>query len=355
MLLLPFAAMADGKVFAPIALPANVVIPDQRALIHFTNGTERLVIETRLTGSGPNFAWVVPLPEQPVIEPASTGLFPTLQYLFRPNLVDDVRRYYLAILAAIWLGYLSLFVRPTGKVIWKDVAACALVAGCAGLSVRAVPGGVVAVAVFSVLILAVACVRKGTEPAVSIAGLRLVAAMLTAMFLPSLGKSKAGTMSQSTASEEMVSILERKLVGVFETTTRSSRDPKALQEWLRENGFTVSTNSEPVIESYVKDGWVFVAAKLRRDQAQRATSTPHPLSFTFKTDRPVYPMRLTGVDNGPVSLELYVFGPERAAAPHFKAERCARPVYPEPAPDGLAFSQRRSRERPNIVHPLLRK
>src|ERR1035438_4042810 len=43
-------------------------------------------------------------------------------------------------------------------------------------------------------------------------------------------------------------------------------------------------------------------------------------------------MRLTGVDNGPLSVELYVFCPSRAEASHFKVESCTRP---------------------NIAHPLL--
>lgn len=76
-LCVPITMLADGKFFPPTALPANVTIPDQRALIHFTNGIERLVIETRFVGEGTNFAWVVPLPSQPVIEAATTGLFPT--------------------------------------------------------------------------------------------------------------------------------------------------------------------------------------------------------------------------------------------------------------------------------------
>ena len=39
-------------------------------------------------------------------------------------------------------------------------------------------------------------------------------------------------------------------------------------------------------------------------------------------------MRLTGVDNGPLRVELYVFANDRARAPHFKVERCAKPVHP---------------------------
>ncbi len=302
--LAPLAALADGKMFrAPTALAANVTMPDQRALIHYSNGTERLVIETRFTGVGTNFAWVVPLPSQPVVEAASTGLFPTLQYLFQPSITHQVPGYYGWIFGAI-----------------------------------------------SLLLVLRQMVRSNSN-AISVLLLAFVLFMLAALLLPALSKAKAKGGGTTEAVSPPVSILDRQLVGVFETTTIASRDPKALQTWLHENGFVVTTNSDPVIESYVREGWVFVAAKVRRDQAASQTSTPHPLSFTFKTEKPVYPMRLTGVDNGPLRVELYVFADQRALAPHFKVERCARPDYP-------ALSRHyvyRPPEATLISHPLLRR
>jgi uncharacterized protein DUF2330 len=306
LILLPLTALADGMFVPTVALPANVTIPDQRALIQFTNGTERLVIETRFTGAGTNFAWVVPLSSQPVIEEASTGLFPTLQHLFRPQIIHNVPGYYVGILILLGIGYLFR------------------------LAVRSVWNGFV------------------------IAFVLLLLLLLAALLLPALAKGKAGGMD-SVSSGQTVSILDRKLVGIFETTTIASSDAKALQVWLSQNGFAVPTNAEPVIASYVKDGWVFVAAKVRRDNAGLETNTPHPLSFTFKTDKPVYPMRLTGVDNGPLDVELYVFGPSRAEAPHFKVERCTRPNYSEPPSNDFLAWARWSLETPDIVHPLLRK
>lgn len=135
------------------------------------------------------------------------------------------------------------------------------------------------------------------------------------------------------ASAMGVSILDRKLVGIFETTTISSRDPKALEAWLLENNFSVPTNAGPVIASYVGDGWVFVANKIRRDLTNSDTSTPHPLSFLFKTAKPVYPMRLTGLGNRSLSVDIYVFGDRSAHAPHFTVESSAQA---------------------NLTHPLLR-
>jgi Uncharacterized protein conserved in bacteria (DUF2330) len=298
LLLLPIGALADGKMMS--AFPANVTMPDQQALIHFTNGTERLVIETRFTGAGTNFAWVVPLPSQPVVEAATTGLFPTLRYLFQPRIIHKVPPYYVGFLMAIGsVAFLYATARARG---WETVIGLLFGLPFLGLS----------------------------------------------LLLLSVFAHPGGPMGS--APEGAVSILDRRVVGVFDTMTLTSHDPKALQNWLRENGFALSADTAPVIESYVKQGWVFVTAKVRRDLPGLQTSTPHPLSFTFKTKRPVYPMRLTGINNGPLSVELYVFGPGRASARHFKTQRCIQPVYQEPE----KWWAYRTPKTPNIVHPLLR-
>ena len=73
-----FTLDADGIVVPQYGY-ARVDIPDQRTLIH-SNGVERLVIETSFVGPGTNFAWVVPLPSVPTIEPV---------YLLRLTGVDN--------------------------------------------------------------------------------------------------------------------------------------------------------------------------------------------------------------------------------------------------------------------------
>jgi hypothetical protein len=301
-LLMPIAALADGKVIPPTAFPSHIDIPDQQALIHFTNGTERLVIETRFVGAGTNFAWVIPLPSQPAIEAATAGVFPTLQRLFQPTIDHDVTRYYVGFLILAGLGCLLHWLARR-------------------------PDRVFVLALFVLFALALAM-----------------------LLMPVLSRARGRGMDSVTAGEG-VSILDRQLVGVFETATISSPDPRALQTWLTNNGFALSTNVAPVIQSYVRDGWVFVAAKSCRDQPDWQTNSLHPLSFTFKTDKPVYPMRLTGIDNGPLRVDLYVFGPAQAKAAHFSTERCTRPGYP-PMTGYWSFRQPESL---NIVHPLLRR
>jgi hypothetical protein len=88
LILMPFhnPARADGKIFAR-AVSTSVTTPDQRALLHFSNGVERLVIDTSFKSAGTNFAWVVPLPSPPKIERVSSDFFDSLNRSFQPVVI----------------------------------------------------------------------------------------------------------------------------------------------------------------------------------------------------------------------------------------------------------------------------
>src|SRR5215471_14634131 len=81
------AAFGDGMVMTERVYP-KALLPNQRALLHFANGKETLVIETTFLAEGTNFAWVVPLPSAPEIKPVSQDLFNGLARMFTPALVD---------------------------------------------------------------------------------------------------------------------------------------------------------------------------------------------------------------------------------------------------------------------------
>lgn len=87
--------LADGKVFPSRAEAVEVRMPDQRALLWWSNGVERLVIESRFIGQGTHFAWVVPLPAVPKVEPVTSGLFPTLVSLMRPEVIHTPTQWWL--------------------------------------------------------------------------------------------------------------------------------------------------------------------------------------------------------------------------------------------------------------------
>jgi len=274
-LLCSAVAFADGKFFALDSVLEAPTVPDQQAMIHYADGTETLAIETRFMGAGDRFAWVVPLPALPEVSAVTRGLFPTLQSLFRPRIIgDDI---------------------PDLKILFLGVTLIALVfLYRKRLKLRVLPSMI------------------------------LVLLILFAM-LPSLARSRSlGLGVDETAVESGLTIHSRELIGDYEVSILSASDPNSLIEWLKSNGFAHDERDRRVIDDYVADGWFFAAVKLSRPLLATATSTPHPLVFKFKTATPIYPLRLTGTQDVPVSIDLYIFGPGMAVVDHseFKTVQC---------------------------------
>ncbi len=310
-LLWPMVARADGKVFSQVT--AKTATPDQRALLHFANGMETLVVETTFVGTGTNFAWVVPLPSAPEITAVPRTLFTNLERLFRPEIIHQQTRWWRGML---FVGIPALLAHFTGK-RWKALTFVEWL---------------ITFSIFS---------------------------LWMAIWMPNFVKSRGHSGIEATAPS--VTVLAREQVGVFDVVTLKSPDGLALTRWLNENSFAVPAAATPVIADYAKQGWVFAAAKLSRADETGKTS-PHPLAFKFKTDRAVYPLRLTGVENDHCLVELYVFGDARAELPGFKVELCLAttiPPLPSPAPDFVsetgmpAFSEPPPGEL-RIRHPALR-
>lgn len=323
---------ADGKVFPPAAIPTEVTIPDQRALIRWSKGVEHLVIETRLAGSGTNFAWVVPLPSPPTVAPATSGLFPTLEHLLQPTVIHAATAWWLLGLFGIAMVFLLLTVRRTGNLKPGDVVGAAVL----GFSVGAVDQGewvLLGLATFLISVLALEQVRRRGLGIWDVLVLCVLLFLVASLLLPALAKASAKGGSPETLAG--ITILDRQWAGVYETTTLTGRDGRSLREWFQREGYSFSPSVVPVFEEYLRDGWVFVASKVRRDVAVGTNSLP-PLSFTFATPQPVYPLRLTGVDNGNLDVELFVFGPERARADGFSVRTCRPVSHPPTDPAEIA-------------------
>jgi len=292
LVLVASSAFADGKVFGgrrPAAAPDVVVdpsIPDQRALIVQRAGKETLVIETAFEGRGTDFAWVVPTPNVPKIEEASTDLFPALADATRPELISrvpDLRIAGLGVVAALLLARHGVRRRVRPMPLLLAVVACAGVFVDSALSLDARGADVLAMGAPGVLSVGVPMTRE----------------------------------------EAPVAVRQREVVGAFDAVTISARDPRALVDWLHGNSFATPPGLEDVVAQYVREGWVFNAVRLRRGADGVDAVRIHPLSFTFDAATPVYPMRLTGVASGPVDVELYVAADTRAVADGFDARACA--------------------------------
>lgn len=270
--------LGDGKLFPQVGF-VRAETPSQRALIHWADGLQTLVIETTVQSQATNLAWILPLPAIPTsIRVVDPGLFPTLQTTFQAR-VEFGR-------SLLWIA-----------------------------------GGM---AVFGLLIFR--WHREGKLPFSAFDYLLtlLVLMLCASLLLPALGHAKAGAAGLPEGTT--LQILDERRAGVMDVATVTARKPEDLITWLRDGGFSAPETIIPIVRDYLSRGWVFATAKVSTTQPGPLAAL-HPIAFTFATPTPVYPMRLTGVGASSLKCDLYVFGPARARAPGWSVRYCARPNY----------------------------
>ncbi|MCE9635033.1 MAG: DUF2330 domain-containing protein [Planctomycetes bacterium] len=276
LLLAAATAFADGGVFpsAPKvqqAALADVRTPDQRAALAWdaAAGIETLVIETTVRGEGTDFAWILPLPAAPTIETSARDLFPVLRDHSPIDVWTDVTPH--------WLGLLALAAAVLLVPLAPSRGAALVVLGVASL--------------LMLTLLAIGGFGPGSD------GLSMT-----------YGDGAGLSLSLPEPKRTTVRVLDRRTVGAFDAAVVTAQEPADLRHWLDENGYVAPASIDPVVAEYVREGWVFVATKLRADATAEDVRNVAPLSFRFPAKEPVYPMRLTGAVNPSLELEMYVFG-----------------------------------------------
>ena len=109
-----------------------------------------------------------------------------------------------------------------------------------------------------------------------------------------------------------VDVLAREQVGPFDTVTITSEDPRALVQWLRENGYRVLPEMEPFVALYTAEGMKFLAMKLLPGQD---VASIQPIKMTYQAAGPAVPLRLTAVAAQlEMGVKVWVLGDQRYGA-----------------------------------------
>ncbi|WP_162525351.1 DUF2330 domain-containing protein [Rariglobus hedericola] len=319
-------AIADGKVFAPVAVPQQVAMPDQRALLAWVNGVETLVIESAFIGEGADFAWVVPLPSKPEVFPATRGTLPAAVALMQPTVASAIPG---AWIFAVLCGGIALVALFFGwLVIGLLVRSCVVLLGIAILAfiIATLTGSELAWWLsFGGGCMCLWPMRRWLRQNTSFGEILAVlmgAAVLLAIIIPTVGNVRYR------AGESMAGkiIVERHTVGDHDVTLIAGIESEGVITWLEKNGYAFSDTARRIAIEHAAGGGWFVASRFTRDFASSGRSVPAPLAFRFAVKQAVYPMRLTGADaTQPLTVELIAFGPSRATAEGLKV-RTATPV-----------------------------
>jgi len=108
-----------------------------------------------------------------------------------------------------------------------------------------------------------------------------------------------------------VEVLSRQTVGTFDVAVVREKEAGALNQWLEKEGFQTLAGADDILGFYRDKGYVFACVKVT-DAALSADKPVdlHPLRFTFETggrDGIYYPVRMTGLQEEPFDINLYVF------------------------------------------------
>lgn len=117
--------------------------------------------------------------------------------------------------------------------------------------------------------------------------------------------------AQALSPETAVTVLERRAVGAYDVSVLSATDGGALMKWLKANRYHLPDKAAGPMKSYVKQGWTFVASRIRvpSDAKGLRTGTLAPLRLTFGAKQPVYPLKLSSANPKPFDLLIYLIGP----------------------------------------------
>jgi|HigsolmetaAR201D_1030396.scaffolds.fasta_scaffold04306_3 hypothetical protein len=106
-----------------------------------------------------------------------------------------------------------------------------------------------------------------------------------------------------------VHVVEHTTIGGYSVAQLEADDVDALQQWFDENNYSVPANATPILQSYIDDGWTFVAIKLADNQ--QSDGALKPLRITFDTPELIYPMRLSALSEQALDVQLYVLAEQR--------------------------------------------
>ncbi|GAI49138.1 unnamed protein product, partial [marine sediment metagenome] len=97
--------------------------------------------------------------------------------------------------------------------------------------------------------------------------------------------------------------------GPYDVAILAAEDPAALVDWLNSNGYSFPEAGEGILNEYISRQWYFVASKISTGEEATglAEGTIEPLVLSFRSDRIVYPLRITSLSSDFCEVLLYVF------------------------------------------------
>jgi hypothetical protein len=139
-------------------------------------------------------------------------------------------------------------------------------------------------------------------------------------FLSSAPGNSAGLGGVMEKRKPTVRVLEAGIVGSLDYKIIQADRADDLYQWLKDNKYSYS-GDEATLDFYIKKGWTFTVMKIDTMQMKKRPDGSYlgevtPTRFTFPSDKPVYPLRITRISvKDQTEALFYVQAPDKMDLP----------------------------------------
>lgn len=124
----------------------------------------------------------------------------------------------------------------------------------------------------------------------------------------------AGGTAGDVSLPKSVIVVSSGTAGVFKYVVLSATRADELTRWLNDNNYFVPVGARRVFQRYVEEGWHWLAMRIRPEVADKPTLAPHPITYTYRDSKLVYPLEISQLSADLTNeILLYVVGTSRYA------------------------------------------
>jgi hypothetical protein len=128
------------------------------------------------------------------------------------------------------------------------------------------------------------------------------------------------SMPNDGRKKSTVKVLEAGVVGSLDYKVIQAERADDLYEWLKDNRYSYA-GDEATLDTYIKKGWFFTTMKIDPTQMKKRPDGSYdgevtPTRFTFASDKPVYPLKITQISvKDKTEALFYVQAPQKMNLP----------------------------------------
>lgn len=137
---------------------------------------------------------------------------------------------------------------------------------------------------------------------------------LSSAAAPKSAETGGAAVDAGTENED-VSVVSQSVIGPYQAITLHAKNGEGISEWLETNKFQIPDDVKPVIDAYTKEGFDFIALRLRPGQGVQAM---RPVRVVTPGADTTLPLRMVAAGIGAkVGLTLWIIAEGRYEAQNF--------------------------------------